>query len=156
MNAESGVATGGRECVVIRTRGERAVPQGTVYGDGITAESAGAQHLSLNVVTVPPGAAGKPHQHDGHETAICQTGGVTATLWGERLEHLEILYPGDLLFIPPGVPHLPINVSDTEVCSAVIARTHAAAREPTTMRPDLDAIAATRIAEARRAFAESR
>lgn len=37
---------------------------------GISAASAGAKHLSMNLVIIPPGGAAQPHVHRGYETAI--------------------------------------------------------------------------------------
>ncbi len=37
---------------------------------GISGATAGAKHLSMNMVVIPPGGAAKPHVHLGYETAI--------------------------------------------------------------------------------------
>jgi len=37
---------------------------------------------------------------------------------------------GDFLFIPPGVPHQPINLSDTEPALAIVSRNIASEQEP--------------------------
>ena len=42
--------------------------------------------------------------------------------------------------MPPGVPHLPYNLSQTEPVTAVIARTDPNDQESVIMLPELDAI----------------
>jgi len=44
------------------------------------------------------------------------------TRWGPELEHSVISLPGDFLFIPPNVPHQPINLSDVEPARAIVVR----------------------------------
>jgi hypothetical protein len=45
-------------------------------------------------------------------------------LWfGEELESRVDVGPGDFLYIPPDVPHVPANASDTEWARGVVART---------------------------------
>lgn len=138
-----------RTCRVIRpaTPNESASQQGTVYRFGISAKTAGSEELCLHVVTVPPGVVARPHQHDTHETALYQLSGRSATLWGETLEHVAVLEAGEMMLIPRGVPHLPVNLDPSQPCSAVIARSDAGDREPTTLRPDLDALAERRTRE---------
>ena len=48
--------------------------------------------------------------------------GRVETRWGERLEHSVITEAGDFLFIPPRVPHQPINLSATEPARAIVVR----------------------------------
>jgi hypothetical protein len=43
--------------------------------------------------------------------------------YGEKLERHLIAPAGDFLYIPANVPHLPYNLSESESCVAVIART---------------------------------
>jgi uncharacterized RmlC-like cupin family protein len=42
--------------------------------------------------------------------------------WGEFLENEVVTEPGDFLFVPPGVPHEAINLSDSEPARAIVAR----------------------------------
>ena len=58
--------------------------------------------------------------------------------YGERLEAHVTCGPGDLIYIPAGVPHLPANASATEPCVAVLARTDPNEQESVVLRPDLD------------------
>lgn len=43
--------------------------------------------------------------------------------YGENLSEHLVVSAGEFLYIPAGVPHLPYNLSDTEPCAAVLART---------------------------------
>lgn len=114
--------------------------QALLYAPGISAESAGSHGLHLQIVTIPPGARAKAHKHEGHETAIYALTGVSGMWWGERLEHHVEVRPGDYLYIPANVPHLPYNPSDTEPCTALIARTDPNEQESVVLLPDLDAV----------------
>lgn len=109
-------------------RADRAVmtKQRLPYFVGISGQTVGAQGLSMHLVIIPPGACAEPHKHIGYETGIYVLEGRVLTRWGERLEHEVISEPGDFLFVPPGVPHEAINLSETEPARAVVARNHPA------------------------------
>ena len=47
------------------------------------------------------------------------------TRFGPGLAESVVTEAGDFLFIPPGVPHQPRNLSDTEPAAAVVARNDA-------------------------------
>jgi uncharacterized RmlC-like cupin family protein len=64
---------------------------------------------------------------------------------GEQLEQEMRCGPGDMIYIPAGVPHLPTNASDTEECVAVLARTDPNEQESVVLRPDLDELLARRL-----------
>ena len=110
-------------CVVVRGGGSFAGVQGLEYFEGISAQSCGARGLCMHLLTIPPGAAARPHLHEDHETAIYVLSGHAEMRFGEGLrERLEVR-AGDFLYIPAGMPHLPANGSDREPCTAVLART---------------------------------
>lgn len=112
--------------------------QGLDYFAGISAESAGATGLCMHMVTIPPGARANAHLHEEHETAIYVLSGE-ATMWfGEGLTERVDVGPGDFLFIPAGVPHLPANLSESVPCVGVLARTDPNEQESVVLRPDLD------------------
>jgi uncharacterized RmlC-like cupin family protein len=99
------------------------------YFVGVSADTCGATGLAMHLVVVPPGAAAEPHRHDGYETAIYQVSGRAETRFGEGLAESVVTEPGDFLFVPPGVPHQAINLSDTEPVVAIVARNDAAEHE---------------------------
>ncbi|GJE76229.1 cupin domain-containing protein [Methylorubrum suomiense] len=127
-------------CRVVRPGEAFTGKQALLYAPGISAESAGAQGLHLQMVTIPPGARAKPHKHEGHETALYALSGTSGMWWGERLEHHAEIRPGDYLYIPAGMPHLPYNPSPTEPCTALIARTDPNEQESVVLLPHLDGI----------------
>lgn len=89
---------------------------------GISALTAGAKGLSMNMVVIPPGAKAEPHFHNGFETAIYILKGRVETLYGENLSKSVVNEEGDFLFIPEGVPHQPRNLNDREPAIAIVAR----------------------------------
>ena len=50
------------------------------------------------------------------------------------------LEEGDFLYIPAGMPHLPYNPSDSESCTALIARTDPNEQESVLLLPGLDSL----------------
>jgi len=89
---------------------------------GISAETAGARGLSMNLVVIPPGASAEPHFHKGFESAVYVLEGRVETRYGPKLEQSVITEAGDFLFIPPNVPHQPVNLSETEAARAIVVR----------------------------------
>lgn len=113
--------------------------QGSVYAPGVNGETAGSRTLFLGVVTLPPGERTRAHIHELHESAFYVLSGSDIELWsGERLEHKEVAGPGDYLFIPPNVPHVAVNRSQTQPAVFVGARNEPSAVESVRMCPDLD------------------
>jgi uncharacterized RmlC-like cupin family protein len=90
---------------------------------GISSESAGSGRLCLHKVVIPPGGAAEPHIHAGHETAIYLLEGTVETRYGEGLRKSVVNRAGDFLYIPPDLPHQPVNLSQTEPAVAIVART---------------------------------
>lgn len=90
--------------------------------EGISGATAGARNLCMHLVIIPPGGKAVAHFHNGYETALYVIKGRAETRYGEHIEHSIITEAGDFLFIPPNVPHYPVNLSETEEVIAVIAR----------------------------------
>ena len=89
---------------------------------GVSAATAGARGISMNMVIIPPGGAAEPHLHRGYETAIYLLQGRVETRYGEGLRRSVIHEAGDFIFIPADVPHQPVNLSATEPAHALVAR----------------------------------
>jgi len=89
---------------------------------GVSAQTAGARGLSMNLVVIPPGASAEPHFHKGFESAVYVLAGRVETRYGPNLEQSVISEAGDFLFIPPDVPHQPVNLSKTEAARAIVVR----------------------------------
>jgi uncharacterized RmlC-like cupin family protein len=89
---------------------------------GISARTAGAKGLSMNLVIIPPGAAAEPHFHEGYESAVYLLEGRVETRYGPERKESVTTEAGDFLFIPPDVPHQPINLSKTQAARAIVVR----------------------------------
>jgi uncharacterized RmlC-like cupin family protein len=119
--------------------------QGLTYFCGIAAETVGSKAICMHLLTIPPGGRAKAHMHANHETAIYVLAGEAIALYGDRLQHHAVTKAGDLFYIPAGVPHLPINLSNQPI-SAVIARTDPNEQESVVLLPELEAYADAAIA----------
>jgi uncharacterized RmlC-like cupin family protein len=108
--------------VVVRPAGETMSRQRLPYFVGISAATAGAKDLSMNLIIIPPAGSADPHLHKGYETAIYLLKGKVDTRYGHELEKSIICEEGDFILIRPDVPHQPINLSATEPALAVVAR----------------------------------
>ncbi|HEY5324363.1 MAG TPA: cupin domain-containing protein [Caldimonas sp.] len=106
----------------IRPDQELLTRQRLPYFVGISAQTVGASGLSMHLVVIPPGGRSEPHSHLAYETGIYVLEGTVRTRWGAALEHEVVSRAGDFLFIPPGMPHEAINLSDSEPARAVVAR----------------------------------
>jgi uncharacterized RmlC-like cupin family protein len=100
------------------------------YFPGISESTAGTQNLSMMLVRIPPGGQAEPHYHEGFEAGIYILEGKVDNRFGEGLKQSVVTEKGDFLFIPPGVPHQPINLSDTEPALAIVSRNIASEQEP--------------------------
>ncbi len=116
------VAAAGQRVVVVKTPREILTRQEVPAFIGISAETAGARALSMNLVIIPPGGSAEPHFHKGFESALYVLEARVETRFGPGLEQSVITEAGDFLFIPPDVPHQPINLSTTEAARAVVVR----------------------------------
>jgi uncharacterized RmlC-like cupin family protein len=116
-------------CVVIRPD---AVPDelgGLTLTTGISRDTVGSRALCMHLVMLLPGTRGTPHFHSGHESAIWVAMGEAEIWHGPGLCGRTVVHAGDFLYIPAGVPHLPVNRSEDEMMVAVVARTDPAERE---------------------------
>jgi uncharacterized RmlC-like cupin family protein len=117
------------EIRVIRSDAAATGRQRLEYFLGVSGDTCGSTGLAMHLVVVPPGASAEPHYHDGYETAIYQLEGQVETRYGERLERSVVTRAGDFLYVPPGVPHQAVNLSETERAVALIARNDAGEQE---------------------------
>jgi uncharacterized RmlC-like cupin family protein len=127
-------------CVCLRAGEPFAGKQGFAYAAAISAETAGASAIHMQLLAVPPGARAKAHKHEAHETALYVLTGEVGMYYGEKLENHMVTRAGDFVYIPADTPHLPYNMSQTEPATAVISRTDPNEQESVVMLPELDAI----------------
>jgi uncharacterized RmlC-like cupin family protein len=127
-------------CAMVRAGAAFVGKQGLTYAPAISAQSVGSKGIHMQMLTIPPGGRAKAHKHEGHETALYVLSGDSAMDYGERLEHRLIASAGDFVYIPANVPHRPLNMSQTEPCTALISRTDPNEQESVVLLPELDAI----------------
>ena len=108
--------------VTVHPKESIATKQNLPYYVGISQQTTGAKGLSMNIVVIPPGSSPKPHYHKDFETAIYLLKGRVETRFGENLKESILNEEGDFVYIPPGVPHKPINLSETETALAIVSR----------------------------------
>lgn len=130
------------DCVKLRPGSAYEGKQGFSYFAGIAKETVGSSGLCMHVLRVPPGGRAKAHKHATHETAIYVISGHARMYWGDRLEHVMDTAPGDMIYIPADVPHLPFN-DGSEEAVAVIARTDPHEQESVVLLPELEALVPT-------------
>ena len=115
--------------------------QGFDYDVGISAETAGASGIHMQLLTIPPGARAKAHRHRSHETAIYGLKGTSAVWHGPNLEQHSVVPEGAFFYIPADVPHLPYNPSRVDPAIAVISRTDPNEQESVELMPALEPLA---------------
>jgi len=96
---------------------------------GISNQTAGSSGISMNIVVIPAGAKARPHYHEGFETAIYILKGEVQTFYGEDLAKSCVNKQGDFLYIPAGLPHQPVNLSQDTEAIALVSRTDASEQE---------------------------
>jgi uncharacterized RmlC-like cupin family protein len=100
------------------------------YFPGLSENTAGTLNLSMMLVSIPPGGKAEPHYHEGFEAGIYILEGKVDNRFGDGLKESVVTKKGDFLFIPPGVPHQHVNLSDTEPALAIVSRNIASEQEP--------------------------
>jgi uncharacterized RmlC-like cupin family protein len=126
--------------VIVRPSEQFEGKQGVGYFAGASAESAGTQAICAHLITIPPGGRARAHLHEAHESVIYILDGAVVTWFGDGLREHLVNRTGDFVYIPAGVPHLPVNMSDTDPAVALIARTDPNEQESVVLLPDLDGL----------------
>ena len=126
----------GTEVVTVRGvelgKGKQDLP----FFPGISGKTAGAKGLSLLMVVIPPGGSAKAHIHEGFESAIYLIQGKVETRYGDGLKKSVVNEAGDFIFVPPGLPHQPVNLSKTEPAIAIVARNDPEEQEHVILLPE--------------------
>ena len=134
-----------KKCFTVQASEAYQGKQGLTYFAGVAAETVGARGICMHLLTVPPGARAKAHLHEGHETAVYVLAGESLTIFGDKMQYAQRSKAGDIVYIPAGVPHMPVNLSNEPV-QAVIARTDPNEQESVNLLPELEAAAERTIA----------
>ena len=138
-----------KHCLNVKAAEAYRGKQGLEYFAGVSAQTVGSRGICMHLLTVPPGGRAKAHKHLGHETTIYVLSGEGHTLFGNNLENVILSRAGDIVYIPAGVPHLPVNLG-TEPLSGVVARTDPNEQESVVLLPELELVAEAIIAKLKR------
>ena len=112
--------------------------QGSDYQRGISFETVGAKALWLGIARIPPGHRTKAHVHAHHETAFYMLSGGELELWtGDKLQHRDVVRPGDYLYIPANLLHVAVNRTDHPAVF-IGARNEPTAQESVVLCPEMD------------------
>jgi uncharacterized RmlC-like cupin family protein len=117
-----------RGMTVVRPDREVLSRQCLPYFVGVSAASAGASRISMNLVVIPPHGSAEAHLHRGFESAVYLMKGQVDVRYGPSLDELLVLEEGDFLFIPADMPHQPVNPT-AEPALAIVARNDANEQE---------------------------
>ena len=137
--------------VLITPPGTHVARQGIPQFFGVSASSAGATGLAMNLTTFPPGGSSRAHLHREFETSIYHVSGRVALFFGAKLDDHVILEPGTFCFIPADVPHKAYNLSLEDEAVSVTARNDPHEQENVVLTPDVDDGSADRRAAELRA-----
>lgn len=121
-NNDNKVVESSEDIATVRPDSKIISKQQLPYFVGISGDTAGSKGLSMNLVVIPPGGSAKPHLHKGYESAIYILSGRVRTRYGIGLKKSTVHKQGDFIFIPPNVPHQPLNLSETEPVRVIVAR----------------------------------
>lgn len=117
--------------------------QGFTYGAGVSAATAGAKQICMNVLPMPAGARAKVHYHKGIETIAYLLDGECFVYYGDRLEQRALVKAGDQIFVPADVPHAPANESGA-ACRWLVVHGSGDDQDGLVLMPELDAVLARR------------
>ncbi len=92
---------------------------------GLSAQTVGAQGLSMDVQTIPPGAESPIHLHAGFEAGLYILSGRIIHRFGPGMSNSIESGPGEFIYVQPDVPHQSLNPSDCESVVLIVARTTA-------------------------------
>jgi len=139
-----------RKVVTLHSDSTDAAVQGVPQYVGITGNSAGATGIAMNLTAFGPGGKAKVHYHRDFETAIYGISGRIGMYHGPQLEEYCLVEPGTFCFIPPGVPHIAFNLSESEPATAISSRNDAAEQENVALVPELEGLRDKDIEEKKR------
>jgi quercetin dioxygenase-like cupin family protein len=78
------------------------------------------QETIFEVLTIPPGGATPRHVHpDGHEIVYVLEGATSAEIDGQETRTYRV---GEVVHVPPNIPHIGRNASATEPLKVLIVR----------------------------------
>lgn len=90
---------------------------------GVSQENTEAEGLWFGKVYTGPGEISDPHHHGKAETGGYVFKGRGFIRFGDRYENLVLLEEGDFVYVPPFVPHIEGNLSQSEELVWMTTRT---------------------------------
>lgn len=90
--------------------------------EGISPRLTGSRGLWMGRVTGPPGMDSGPHHHGEAETGGYVLRGSCRLYYGENYEHYVDAFEGDFIYVPPFLPHIETNLSNSEPVEFVTTR----------------------------------
>lgn len=108
----------------------------------VTADTAGSTRLSGGSVRMNPGGVSRVHVHERSDIIVAVTAGRAVTVvWhdGEpqALEHSI----DEMCYVPAGIPHCAVNLSETDPVFALEFRTDPKFNEDVVLLPELEELA---------------
>ncbi|HEY4348392.1 MAG TPA: cupin domain-containing protein [Gaiellaceae bacterium] len=127
-----------KEVVHLRPRKVEIAKQDLEALFGVNEVTAGSRGLSMLVTMLAPGKCSNAHYHIDSETSIYGVSGHARMFYGDDLEHVHDIGPGDFVYIPPFCPHKTYNLSREERAVFVTARTDPFEQERVVVLPEVD------------------
>jgi uncharacterized RmlC-like cupin family protein len=128
-----------KSVVVVRPQQSAGIigPQNQRLVPCITSKVCGSSGISAGMVRMPPGAVSKAHYHARTEIIVMCLRGRAATLIGPQLTPY-LHGPGEFIYVPEGVVHVAVNLSDTDELHAVEVRTDPGFNDDVVLTPTYD------------------
>jgi uncharacterized RmlC-like cupin family protein len=128
-----------KSVIVVRQQESAATigPQAQRLVPCITSKVCGSTGISAGMVRMPPGAVSKAHYHAHAEIIVMCLRGRAATLIGPQLTPY-LHGPGEFIYVPEGVVHVAVNLSDTDEVHAVEMRTDPEFNDDVVLTPTYD------------------
>lgn len=104
-----------RDCATAQT-------PGMVREAGISASLCGSNGLWMGTATNEPGAVAGAHHHGANESGIYILRGHLRFRWGDKLENVVDVEPGDFVFVPPFEVHMEENIDAEHDAELLLAR----------------------------------
>ena len=110
---------------VVRAAAQAAArlgPAGTGRATVVDYVGSGGQKTWIGTVTLKPQGKTGTHHHGRHEVTIYVVKGRSEIRWGEQLEFVADVGPGDFVYFAPYVPHQEFNPDESEPVDFVVVR----------------------------------
>ena len=110
---------------VVRAAAQAAArlgPAGTGRATVVDYVGSGGQKTWIGTVTLKPQGKTGTHHHGRHEVTIYVVKGRSEIRWGEQLQFVADVGPGDFVYFAPYVPHQEFNPDESEPVDFVVVR----------------------------------